>query len=100
MVRVGGLHYTIDPSRPLLERIVSAKLDSGEEIDPAKTYQVAGWAVVGDHPDGPLIWDVVREYLLEAKDDNDVIKISKIYHPEIVGVKDNPGITDYEGALS
>ena len=59
MVRVGGMDYSIDPSKPLLSRIFAAKLDSGEEIDPAKTYRVAGWAVVGPHPDGRLIWDIV-----------------------------------------
>ncbi len=62
MVRVGGLDYTIDPSMPLLERISEAVLDSGEPLQLGKTYRVAGWGVVGPHPDGRLIWDIVRSY--------------------------------------
>ncbi len=100
MVRVGGLDYAIDPSNPLLERIIRATLDSGEKLDPAGTYRVAGWAVVGDHPDGRLIWDIVRDYLLSQKDENNVITISRVYHPELVGVSGNPGIEDYPGRLS
>ncbi|MDX1697650.1 MAG: 5'-nucleotidase C-terminal domain-containing protein, partial [Thiohalobacterales bacterium] len=47
MVRVGGLDYTIDPSKPLYERITDARLDNGHAIDPGETYKVAGWASVG-----------------------------------------------------
>lgn len=100
MVRVSGLDYAIDPANPLLERITRATLDSGEALDPTKTYRVAGWAVVGDHPDGRLIWDIVRDYLLSQRDENNVIAIPRVYHPELVGVADNPGIADYPGKLS
>lgn len=99
MVRVGGMDYTIDPSKPLLERITGAKLDSGEAIEPDKTYRVAGWAVVGPHPDGRLIWDVVRDYLVSQRGEDNRITISKMNHPTLVGVADNPGIADYEGEI-
>ncbi len=99
MVRVGGLDYTIDPAKPLLERISAVTLDSGETLDPAKTYRVAGWAVVGPHPDGRLIWDVVRDYLLSQRNQQNVIEISKMNHPTLVGVADNPGVADYEGKI-
>jgi len=100
MVRVGGLDYTIDPSKPLLERIIDARLDSGESLDPQRTYSVAGWGVVGDHPDGRLIWDVIRDYLMTRKDENNVIHIPKENHPTLVGMSDNPGVTDYQGKLT
>ena len=99
MVRVGGLDYTIDPSLPLLSRISDATLDSGEKLDPGKSYKVAGWAVVGNYPNGRLIWDIVRDYLINEKDDANVIALSKINHPTLVGVGDNPGIADYEGDI-
>ena len=54
MVRVGGMDYTIDPAKPLLQRISEAVLDSGRPIVAEETYRVAGWGVVGDYPDGPL----------------------------------------------
>ena len=99
MVRVGGMDYTIDPSKPLLERIIEATLDSGEALDPAKKYRISGWAVVGPHPDGRLIWDIVRDYLLSERDGNNVIKINKVNNPTLVGVASNPGVADYQGRL-
>ncbi len=99
MVRVGGLDYVIAPDQPLMQRIVEAKLDSGERLDVAKTYRVAGWAVVGPHPDGRLIWDIVRDYLLSEKGDDHVISITKMNYPTLVGVSDDPGVADYEGQI-
>ena len=99
MVRVGGMDYTIDPSKPLLERISEARLDNGEPIEADKTYRVAGWAVVGPHPDGRLIWDVVRDYLLSQRDADNRIGIARMNHPTLVGVSDNPGLADYEGEV-
>ncbi len=99
MVRVGGMDYTIDPEKPLLQRISDARLDTGEAIEPDGTYRVAGWAVVGPHPDGRLIWDVVRDYLLTRRDDDNRITIPRMNHPTLVGVEDNPGIADYDGKI-
>ncbi len=43
MVRVGGLGYRIDVTKPQGERISDLTLlKSGETIDPAKSYVVAG----------------------------------------------------------
>ena len=97
MVRVGGMDYTIDPSKKLYERITDARLDDGTPIDPEKKYKVAGWAVVNRTPDGRLMWDVVRDYILKNKGDDDVLRLTKINHPKLVGVSDNPGIADYPG---
>jgi sulfur-oxidizing protein SoxB len=99
MVRVGGLDYTIDPSKPLLSRISDVVLDNGDQVSATGVYKVAGWAVVGPHPDGRLIWDIVRDYLKSQQDDQNVIRISKMNHPTLVGVADNPGVADYDGKI-
>src|SRR3546814_19744460 len=47
MVRVGGMGYRIDPRQPIGSRISEMTLlASGEPIDPARDYVVAGWASV------------------------------------------------------
>ena len=38
-------------------------LRTGERIDPARDYTVAGWASVNDGTEGPPIWTVVEGYL-------------------------------------
>ncbi|MCB1460630.1 MAG: 5'-nucleotidase C-terminal domain-containing protein, partial [Nitratireductor sp.] len=64
MVRVGGMGYTIDVGKPMGSRISDMTvLKTGEAIDPAKTYVVAGWASVNEGTEGPPIWDVVEEYV-------------------------------------
>ncbi len=97
MVRVGGLDYTIDPSKKLYSRITDARLDNGDKIEADKTYKVAGWATVNRTPEGRLMWDVVRDHILKAKGKDDVLKLPKINHPKIVGMNDNPGMADYDG---
>jgi sulfur-oxidizing protein SoxB len=60
MVRVGGMGYTIDVNKPIGERISSmTRLATGEPIDPARSYVVAGWASVNEGTEGPPIYDVV-----------------------------------------
>jgi len=64
MVRVGGLGYKIDVSKPQGERITEMTLlKTGEAIDPSKTYVVAGWASVNEGTEGPQIWDVVENHI-------------------------------------
>ncbi|MEP0234250.1 thiosulfohydrolase SoxB [Roseibium sp.] len=64
MVRVGGMGYTIDPNKEIGERISGMTLlATGEAIDPAKDYTVAGWASVNEDTEGPAIWDVVENHL-------------------------------------
>jgi len=68
MVRVGGLGYKIDVKKPIGSRITDMTLlKSGEKIDPAKTYVVAGWASVNEGAEGPPIWDVVANYVKRKK---------------------------------
>lgn len=64
MVRVGGMGYTIDVNAEIGSRLSDmALLKTGEKIDAAKTYVVAGWASVNEDTEGPAIWDVVSDYL-------------------------------------
>lgn len=97
MVRVGGLDYTIAPTQSLGQRISDARLDNGDPIEADKTYSVSGWATVNRTPDGRLIWEIIRDYLLANKDSDDVLRIPKINHPKVVGMNDNPGMADYPG---
>ena len=100
MVRVGGMDYTIDPSKPLYERITNARLDNGHLIEADQKYKVAGWAQVNRTPEGRLMWDVVHDYIINNKGKDNVLKLDKINHPELVNVTANPGIADYPGKAS
>lgn len=64
MVRVGGMGYHIDVSKPMGSRISNMTLlKTGEPIDPARNYVVAGWASVNEGTEGPQIWDVVESHI-------------------------------------
>ncbi|MCP3972617.1 MAG: thiosulfohydrolase SoxB [Rhodobacteraceae bacterium] len=64
MVRTGGLGYRIDITKPQGSRISDLTLlKTGEAIDPARTYAVAGWASVNPDTEGPQIWDVVEAHI-------------------------------------
>lgn len=99
MVRVGGLDYAIEPEQVYGKRITQVVLDNGEAIDPTKTYKVTGWASVNQTPEGRLVWDIVRDYILAKRDEDMVLRLPKINHPSLVGIGDNPGIADYPGEV-
>jgi len=40
---------------------------TGQPVDPAKTYVVAGWASVNEGTAGPPIWDVLSSYVSSRK---------------------------------
>jgi S-sulfosulfanyl-L-cysteine sulfohydrolase len=64
MVRVGGMGYRIDVNKPQGQRISDMTLlATGEAIDPARSYVVAGWASVNEGTEGPQIWDVVEDHI-------------------------------------
>lgn len=64
MVRIGGMGYSIDVSKPMGSRISDlTHLKSGKPIDAAKSYTVAGWASVNEGTQGPPIWDVVSAHV-------------------------------------
>ncbi|MGI9463810.1 MAG: 5'-nucleotidase C-terminal domain-containing protein, partial [Aestuariivirgaceae bacterium] len=80
MVRVGGLGYTIDPKKPIGQRIAGmVSLKDNKPIDPAREYVVAGWASINESTEGPPIWDVVESYLKTNSpvrvDAHDAIKV-------------------------
>jgi S-sulfosulfanyl-L-cysteine sulfohydrolase len=68
MVRVGGVSYTIDVSKGMGNRIGDLTLlRTGQRLDPAKEYAVAGWASVNEGTEGPPIWDVVTSHIRKKR---------------------------------
>ena len=68
MVRCGGLGYTIDIGKPMGARILGlTHLKSGQPIDPARDYVVAGWASVNQGTEGPPVWELVEKYVAARK---------------------------------
>ncbi|KZL25600.1 thiosulfohydrolase SoxB [Pseudovibrio sp. WM33] len=83
MVRVGGMGYSIDVSKPVGERVTNMTLlKNGETIDPAKTYVVSGWASVGEDTEGPEIWQVVEDYISRkgtiTMDPNSTVRVTGV----------------------
>ncbi|QUS56723.1 thiosulfohydrolase SoxB [Pseudovibrio brasiliensis] len=83
MVRVGGMGYSIDVSKPVGERVSNMTLlKTGEAIDPAKTYVVSGWASVGEDTEGPEIWQVVEDYISRkgtiTMDPNSTVRVTGV----------------------
>ncbi len=95
MVRVGGMDYVIDPNETIGNRISEMTLDNGERIEAHKSYRVAGWAVVGEPPEGEPIWDVVATYLRDRRSTS----IAKLNTPKLKNVRGNPGISSYRGEI-
>ena len=90
MVRVGGLHYTCDPTEKMGNRIQDMRLN-GKLIEANKKYKVAGWAPVSEeakNTGGEPIWDVMAKYLRERK----VITPRQLNLPRLKGVRGNPGM--------
>ncbi|BDX21546.1 thiosulfohydrolase SoxB [Polynucleobacter sp. TUM22923] len=90
MVRVGGMQYTIDPNQTAGKRISDMRLN-GKDIEPSKTYKVAGWAPVSEeakNAGGEAIWDVMERHLRDIK----VVKAVKLNEPTIKGIRNNPGM--------
>jgi sulfur-oxidizing protein SoxB len=68
MVRVGGMSYSIDPSKPIGQRISDmTSLRTGKPIDPKKNYVVSGWASVNEGTEGPPVYDLVSKYIEKKK---------------------------------
>lgn len=64
MVRLGGLAYSIDISKPIGERITGLTLTrTGEALDRARSYSVGGFASINEGTEGPQIWDLVENYI-------------------------------------
>jgi len=64
MVRVGGMGYSCTPDAVIGSRISKmTNLATGEAVDPAKSYVVAGWASVNEGVEGPAIYDLMESYI-------------------------------------
>ncbi len=87
MVRVGGLHYAIEPAKPAGQRIQDMRLD-GKPIEAGKTYKVAGWAPVAAGVQGEAVWDVVGRWLRAQK----TVSSGKLNQPRLIGVDGNGGL--------
>jgi sulfur-oxidizing protein SoxB len=71
MVRVGGLGYTMDVSKPMGSRVSDMTLlATGEAIEASKNYVVGGWASVNEGAKGPPIYDVVSRHIEKHKNIN------------------------------
>jgi len=82
MVRVGGMGYRIDVTKPAGERISEmTMLATGEPIDPARNYVVAGWASVNEGTEGPPIWDVVEAHIAKLG----TVEVDENTSVEVVG---------------
>jgi sulfur-oxidizing protein SoxB len=80
MVRVGGMGFSIDASKPMGQRIGDmTHLKTGKLIEASKDYVVSGWASVNEGTQGPPIYDVVMDYVRKKKviniPENTTIKI-------------------------
>ena len=83
MVRVGGMGYSIDVSKPQGSRITDMTiLKTGEKVEPSATYQVAGWASVNEGTEGPAIWDVAESWLKR----HDTIQIEPNTSVKVTGI--------------
>ena len=64
MVRVGGMAYSIDPTKEIGSRISDMTvIADGTAVEAGKSYVVTGWASVNEGTEGPAIWDVVEAHL-------------------------------------
>jgi sulfur-oxidizing protein SoxB len=81
MVRIGGMGYAIDISKPMGSRISSmTHMKSGQPIDASKTYSVSGWASINENTQGPPIWEVLKAHVAKLGtvtiDQNKAVKVT------------------------
>jgi sulfur-oxidizing protein SoxB len=82
MVRTGGLAYTIDIAQSAGRRIGDLTLlRTGQPLDPAKEYTVAGWASINQGIEGPPIWDVVMRHIERMR----IVAPREAGHVRVVG---------------
>lgn len=82
MVRVGGLAYRLDVGKDIGSRISDMTLlKTGEKIEGAKSYTVAGWASVNEGTEGPPVYDLLSNYVERKK----VVNIPENRQVKVVG---------------
>ncbi|MDA9734839.1 thiosulfohydrolase SoxB [SAR116 cluster bacterium] len=68
MVRVGGMSYTCHPKNKMGNRISDLSLlSSGEKIEAQKKYTVGGWGSINPNVEGPAIYNVLEDYILDKQ---------------------------------
>jgi sulfur-oxidizing protein SoxB len=90
MVRVGGLHYSIDPTAKMGQRIGDMRLN-GKLIDPTRTYKVAGWAPVAEEASragNKPVWELVEQWLASR---GGKVSARQPNLPRLTGALPNPG---------
>ncbi len=91
MVRVGGLHYSCNPSAAIGKRIEDMRLN-GQLLQADKKYKVAGWAPVAEEAKSQgnkQVWEVVESWL---KSRDGKVSARRLNSPKLVGVQANPGL--------
>lgn len=88
MVRVGGMHYRLDPTQKIGGRISGMTLN-GKPIEAGKHYKVASWAPVAEGASGEPVWEVVARHLRAKK----IVRPVRPNRPQLIGVRGNPGIS-------
>ena len=88
MVRVGGLKYTIDPTKKIGKRITDMELN-GKPLNASKKYRLAGWASI-EKREGTPIWEVVAGYIRAQ----DAVRVKELNVPRIKGLGNNPGLAE------
>jgi sulfur-oxidizing protein SoxB len=88
MVRVGGMQYSVDPTKKIGGRIGNMTL-GGKPIEAGRHYKVASWAPVAEGASGEPVWEVVSRYLRAKK----VVGPVRPNRPQLIGVRGNPGIS-------
>jgi sulfur-oxidizing protein SoxB len=87
MVRIGGMDYSCAPGEAMGKRISDLTLDSGQPLEPNKSYKVAGWASVNPQ-NGRPVTDVFANYLRAQK----TVRPKKLNRVALKGVDGNPGV--------
>jgi sulfur-oxidizing protein SoxB len=83
MVRVGGMGFTIDPTKAIGARISNMTfLKTGQPIEASRAYVVAGWASINQNTQGPPIWEVVSKFVTDRK----IIEPRPLDAVKVVGV--------------
>ncbi|HYC48964.1 MAG TPA: thiosulfohydrolase SoxB [Burkholderiales bacterium] len=89
MVRIGGLRYSCDPTKPIGRRIDNMTL-GGKPLDAARGYKVVSWAPVAEGASGEPVWEAVMSYLRNVK----TVRAPALNRPTLHGVAGNPGIAE------
>ena len=63
--RLGARQEVLDLTA--LGRRGAVRKKSGQPIDPAKDYVVAGWGSVNEGTEGPPVWELVEKYVAGRK---------------------------------